>query len=122
MEKIILPDLVLQLNQLIIRGKTIEAMGRFYAENVTMQENDDPPRVGKLVCIEHEKAMLSSVKSLKSTLLNQAIDHQNGVVFSEWKFEFTNHKDKTSILQEISVQHWKNGLILYEKFYYNKMK
>ena len=72
-----LADLVLQLNQLIISGKTIEAMERFYAENVTMQENDDSPRVGKLVCLEHEKSMLFSVKSLKSTLLNQAIDHQN---------------------------------------------
>lgn len=119
MEKIVLDDLVLQLNQLIISGETIEAMERFYAENVTMQENDDSPRVGKLVCLEHEKSMLFSVKSLKSTLLNQAIDHQNQVVFSEWKFEFTNHKDKTSILQEISVQHWQEGQIQHEKFYYN---
>ncbi len=122
MEKITLSNFVLQLNQLIISGETIEAMERFYAENVTMQENDELPRVGKPICIEHEKAMLSSVKSLKSTLLNQAIDHQNQVVFSEWIFEFTNHKDKTSILQEISVQQWQNGQVAYEKFYYNKMK
>ena len=121
MEKITLSNFVLQLNQLIISGETIEAMERFYAENVTMQENDELPRVGKPICIEHEKAMLSSVKSLKSTLLNQAIDHQNQVVFSEWVFEFTNHKDKTSILQEISVQHWKKGQIQHEKFYYQKI-
>jgi hypothetical protein len=36
-----------KLNALIIKGDTLKAVDLFYSENVSMQENEDIPRVGK---------------------------------------------------------------------------
>lgn len=107
-----------RLNDLIIKGDTLKAMELFYADHVSMQENEDTARVGKQTCLENEKRNLQNVKMVVSKLLNQAIDNKNNVVLSEWEIVFTTKSDKTVGLREISVQHWDGGKIVKEKFYY----
>ncbi len=34
----------------VVGGKALEAFDRYYADDVTMQENEQPPRVGKAAC------------------------------------------------------------------------
>ena len=36
-----------ELNQMILSGKALEAFEKFYADDLVMQENDQPPRIGK---------------------------------------------------------------------------
>ena len=36
-----------ELNQMILAGKAMEAFEKYYADDIVMQENDQPPRVGK---------------------------------------------------------------------------
>jgi hypothetical protein len=116
-----LKDHVHSLNELIVNYETVKAMELFYADNIEMQENEEAPRIGKRVCIEREKKTLGML-DLKSQLLNQVIDQENNVVFSEWKLTITNKETRAaSIRNEISVQHWRNGLLEREKFYYNKV-
>ena len=110
------------LNQLIIAGNTIKAIETFYSDNIEMQENEDTPRKGKTVCITGEKDNLQKVKSLKSNLLNQAIDEEKNIVFSEWNYLITYKDDSKFMLTEVSVQHWLNGLIAKEKFYYKNFR
>ena len=111
---------VTSLQSLIQEGKTIEAMERFYAENVTMQENNDALRVGKAVCIAHESASLARVKAMQGTLKNYAINEETGRVFQEWTYQFTNHKDQTFTLNEVSLQTWENDQIVSERFFYKE--
>ena len=47
-----------QLNQMILEGKTLEAFEKFYAEDVVMQDNDYPARVGKDVNRQYEVSFL----------------------------------------------------------------
>ncbi len=108
------------LNDLILRGATLEAMELYYADDVEMQENEDAPRIGKLLCLEHEHISLSRVTNMKSRLLNQAIDFDNQIVMSEWQFVLTNKKEQTFQLTEVSVQYWRNEKIYKEKFYFQK--
>ena len=68
------------LNNLLIKGETVKAMELFYADSVTMQENEDEPRVGKAVWVEHEKLMLENAKEVNFRLLNEAIDVNKNVV------------------------------------------
>jgi len=110
------------LNQLIIAGDTIKAIETFYSDDIEMQENEDTPRKGKTVCIATEKDNLQKVKSLKSNLLNQAIDEEKNIVFSEWNYLITYKDDSKFMLTEVSVQHWINGLIAKEKFYYKNLR
>ncbi len=120
-----LSEQVTALKQLIETGQTLDAMDRFYADDVTMpnaarQENEQPPRIGKTVCMAHERQMLAGVTSFKAILLSQAINEETGVVFSEWQYESTDVSNRHFLLTEVSVQHWRTNLIYQEKFYYSK--
>lgn len=106
------------LNQLIIRGDTIKAMEIFYSNDIEMQENEDAPRKGKSVCIDIERDNLQKVKDVQSILVNQAFDEEKNIVFSEWQFLVTYKDDNKFMLTEVSVQHWLNGQVVKEKFYY----
>ena len=106
------------LNQLIIHGETIKAIEIYYSDDIEMQENDDIPKKGKTVCIHTERNNLQKVKNVESILLNQALDEEINVVFSEWKFLVTYKDNSKFVLTEVSVQHWLDGQIAKEKFYY----
>ena len=109
------------LTHLIQSGQTLAAMERFYADDVTMQENENLPRVGKAGCLDHERRMLAGVTTMTAQLLNQAINDETGVVFSEWTYAFTDLSGQRFSLTEVSVQQWNKELIQTEKFYYNKI-
>lgn len=109
---------VSELTDLIEKNQTIEAMNRFYADDVTMQENDEPARSGKVVCLDHEQRTLARVTGLKAVLLSQAINEEDGIVFSEWYLESTSLSGQQYGVTEVSVQKWRNELIYQEKFYY----
>ena len=113
-----LKEKVNALNQLIISGDTIKAMEIFYSNDIEMQENEDIPRKGKSVCLDTERDNLQKVKSLVSNLLNQAIDEEKNIVFSEWKILVTYKDNSKLMLTEVSVQHWLDGQVSREKFYY----
>ena len=34
----------------VVGGKSLDAFDQYYADDVTMQENEQPPRVGKAAC------------------------------------------------------------------------
>ena len=52
--------------------------------------------------------------------MKNAVNIDNQIVMSEWQFIFTNKKEQTFKLTEISVQKWRNGKVWREKFYYQK--
>src|SRR5688500_9176812 len=49
------------LLQAIAEGRVIEAFQRFYAEDVRMQENEQPPTVGFAANLARERAFIASV-------------------------------------------------------------
>ena len=114
-----LAERVAELNHLIEVGKTIVAMNRFYADEVVMQGNNETPRVSKVVCMAHEQQNLAKIQSVTAVLLNQAIDAERQIVFSEWQFTFTNLQSQRFVLEEVSVQRWQNGYVVHERFYYS---
>lgn len=116
-----LKEQVKKLNELIKSNETLQAMEIFYSDNIEMQENEDVSRKGKTVCIHHEKENLQKVKNVQSTLLNQAIDEEKNIVFSEWEYLVTSKDENKYKLTEVSVQHWLDGQVIKEKFYYKRI-
>ena len=111
---------VSELNRMIEGDNTLEAMYQFYDEEVVMQENNEPPRVGKSVCLKHEQNNRQKAKVSRANLLNQAIDITAEVVFSEWELRFVDlQKSQQYQLQQVSVQQWKANKIVHERFYYH---
>jgi hypothetical protein len=107
-----------QLNELIMNGKTLQAMELFYDEDVQMQENEETPTIGKEKCMAKELSNIERTKQVVCKLLKQAIDKKNEVVFSEWQITFCNEQNNTLRVTEVSVQQWKNEKVVHEKFYY----
>lgn len=103
-------------------GKILEAMDRFYADNLTMQENRNPPTVGKAANIEREKQFLAMVKEWQKTdIAAVAVEGtpDDGVSFVEYSFDFISIENKPVRYEQVSVQRWKHGKIVSERFYYD---
>lgn len=105
------------LNQLLVQGKAMEAFEKYYHDDVVMQENDNPPTVGKAANRKREEAFFASITDFRGArpLMVSAGD---GCTMVEWHFDYT-HKDwGVRNYTQISVQEWKDGRIVKEKFYY----
>lgn len=111
-------DKISDLNDLVIQGKAMEAFDRYYHPDVVMQENENAPIIGKSTNRKREEEFFSSVTEFRGAKpLNVTIGE--GVSMVEWQYDYT-HKDwGVRKYRQVSVQEWKDGLIISEKFYYN---
>ena len=113
-----LRTLVDQLNQMILEGKILEAFDKFYADDVVMQDNDYPARVGKEVNRQFEEGFVNGLTEFRGAkVVNTIIS--DGIVAVEWWFDYTHKEFGTRNYTQVAVQRWKNGKIVEEKFYYN---
>jgi ketosteroid isomerase-like protein len=114
---------VSELQEWIGKGQIIEAMNEFYAPDVTMQENSGPPTTGLHANIEREKQFLSYVKTWKGYNVKAlAADEKTGVALVEMTMDFVNQQDQHVHMAQVSVQKWKDGKIVHERFYYDTGK
>ncbi len=106
-----------ELNEMIIRGELLEALDKFYAADVVMQENDLEPTNGKGANREREKEFLKNVTEFRSAkALKVSIGSDISMV--EWHFDYTHKEWGVRDYMQVSVQEWKDGKIIREKFYY----
>jgi hypothetical protein len=113
-----LRTLVDELNQMILEGKILDAFEKFYAEDVVMQDNDYPARVGKAINRQYEEDFVNGLTEFRgakvvSTLIS------DGLAVVEWWFDYTHKDYGVRNYTQLAVQRWKNGQIVEEKFYYN---
>jgi hypothetical protein len=108
---------IIDLNDLVIQGKALEAFDRYYHEDVVMQENENAPTIGKDANRKREEEFFSSItefrlaKPLKVTI-------GEGITMVQWKYDYT-HKDwGVRNYTQVSIQEWKDGKIIKEQFFY----
>jgi len=107
-----------ELNRMLVAGDAIEAFERFYAEDIVMQENTDPPVVGKQANRLREEMFFGSITQFHSIeLLGWAV--RDSVSYSEWVYEMTLASGARVRMTEVSARRWRNGQIVHERFYYN---
>ena len=113
-----LRTLVDELNQMVMEGKVLDAFEKFYADDVVMQDNDYPQRVGKEVNRQYEETFVNGLTEFKGAkVVNTVIS--DGIAAVEWWYDYTHKDYGTRNYTQLSVQRWKNGKIVEEKFYYN---
>ena len=119
-------DLAARVDDLVsyIRaGRILEAMREFYADDVSMQENNNPPTVGLEANYAREEQFVSSVKQWKSLNVEAvAVDRQRGKTLVQLNFEFDAVDGKALKYDQVAVQTWRDGRIVHEKFYYDTGK
>jgi hypothetical protein len=108
-----------QLNQQIQSGAILEALERFYADDVVMQENTDEPKVGMEACRRAERAFLDAIEEFHAArLLGSAVNGDTS--YSEWEFDATYKGAGRIKLTQVAARRWKDGRVAHERFYYKK--
>ena len=105
------------LNQLILEGKAIEGFDLYYDDNVIMQENESAPTVGKDANRLREIDFFTNITEFRGASVTE-IAADETVSFAKLHFDYT-HKDwGVRKYTQVSVQHWKDGKIVKEQFFY----
>ena len=105
------------LNELVLAGKTLDAFEMYYHEEVIMQENETAPTIGKEANRKREHEFFSGVKEFRGAKVLDVAIGEN-VSFVKWHYDY-DHKDwGTRNYEQVSVQHWKDGKIIKEQFFY----
>ncbi len=117
--EVFLSEFFADYRQLFEQGESLEVIERFYADDIIQHENCDKPFAGKDKLLEMEKANLAGVQSLEQHIASFIVDEQHGMMMGEMKIRFQNLKGQWKQLEEAFVQKWKEGKIVYQRFYYN---
>lgn len=110
-------ELVTELNQMLLEGKSMDAFEKFYAENVSMQENDQQPTSGKAENRLREQRFFSEIIDFRSARLLHVTTGEN-VSMCQWHYDYTHRTWGRRNYTQVSVQKWENGKIISEQFFY----
>ncbi|MGA3189155.1 MAG: nuclear transport factor 2 family protein [Bryobacteraceae bacterium] len=110
-------DHVKELARLAVEGKFLEAIERFYAEDASMQENQDPPRVGLAALLENERKVLARVPDIHVERVEFLVSGDRAAI--NWVVGYTDPAGRRIQLDEIAYQEWRDGKIIRERFYYD---
>ena len=103
---------------LVEAGRFLQAMDEFYAADATMQENEQPPRVGKAALLAHEKKVQGGTVAVQARCVRPVLAQGDHVVL-RWVFEFTDRQGAVRRIDELAWQRWRGDRIVEEKFFYD---
>jgi hypothetical protein len=105
------------LNGLVLQGKSLEAFEKYYHSDVSMQENNLAPTIGKKANYAREIEFYGNITDFRGALI-EGMGVGDDISFVVWHYDYT-HKDwGIRNYSQVSVQHWKDGKIITEKFVY----
>ena len=111
---------VAKLVRLVEANRILDAIDEFYDDEVSMQDNLNPPVVGKDANRERERAFFGGITVHGNRALSIAIDGEQVVI--HWLFEFTGGDGKRYRMDQLSHQDWQDGRIVRERFYYDSAR
>jgi ketosteroid isomerase-like protein len=111
---------VAQLVAYVESNRILDAIDEFYDENVSMQDNLDPPVVGKAANRERERVFFGGITVHQNRALSVAVDGDQAVI--NWLLEFTGGDGTRYRMDQLSHQEWKDGRIVRERFYYDSAR
>jgi len=106
------------LNELVTNGRLLEAFEKYYHDEVVMQENELSPTVSKELNRKREIEFKRNLTELRKAEV-RGIGTGDDISFVIWKYDYTHKEWGVKNYTQVSVQHWKDGQIIREKFFYN---
>jgi hypothetical protein len=96
----------------------VGAIGRWYAEDASMQENQGAPRTGREALMAAERETLSRVAGVESELVAPPMIDGDQVAL-RWRFTFTTRDGRRWVQEEVAWQAWRGERIWRETFFYD---
>ncbi|MBY0488441.1 MAG: nuclear transport factor 2 family protein [Gemmatimonadaceae bacterium] len=112
------PERAKALVEYVTAGRILDAMQEFYAPDVVMQDNNNPPCVGKDANIEREKGFLAYVKEIHQNVATTVVASGDEAAI-HYILDFTAVDGKRMRLDQVALQTWKDGYIVRERFLYD---
>jgi hypothetical protein len=106
------------LNRLVVEGKMMDAFEKYYHDDVVMQDNDLPPTVTKNANRKRELEFLNNISDFRSAQV-KGLGVGDGISFVIWEYDYTHKEWGLKNYTQVSVQEWKDGKIINEKFIYS---
>lgn len=107
-----------ELNNMVLSGKALDAFEKFYHEDISMQENGNPPTVSKEANRQREIEFFGNVTEFRGAQV-KGVGVGDDISFVIWNYDYT-HKDwGDRNYSQVSIQQWKDGKIVEEKFIYS---
>ena len=106
-----------ELNELVLNGKLMEAFDKFYHDDVQMQENGNAPTIGKNANRKRELEFLDNVTEFRNASVEGVVANEN-LSFVIWQYDYTHKEWGVRNYRQVSVQHWQDGKIIKEQFFY----
>lgn len=105
------------IKQLVLQNNALQAFEKYYGEEVVMQENENPPTIGKAANRQREQEFFGKVTEFRKGELKNVAFGEN-VIISEWFYDYTHQDWGTRTYHQVSVQQWQGGKVVHERFYY----
>ena len=101
----------------IERGEFLEALSKFYAEDMTAQENNAPPRVGKAAQQANEEAALKRMRFVTTKAVSYLVDGDRVAI--NYLFEMITADGGRLRMDEMAYQVWRGDQIVSERYFYD---
>jgi ketosteroid isomerase-like protein len=101
----------------IERGEFLQALPKFYAEDMTAQENNLPPRVGRAAQTANEEAALEHMRFDSIKVASYVVDGDRVAI--NYVFEMTTVNGQRLRMDEIAYQLWRGEQIVSERYFYD---
>jgi ketosteroid isomerase-like protein len=112
-----LEERVGQLICLVEKGKFLEAIEEFYAQDAVIQHNEEPPRVGLPDILAHQEKVMVAFTMHMNRVDSFLVDGDRAAI--NWIYEYTDARGRRHRLNEVAYQQWRDGKIVRERFYYD---
>ena len=98
----------------VVGGKALEAFDLYDADDVSMQENEQPPRVGKAACRAFEADFLCKIKAVRTYVCDGYVLSGNKA-FIVYRIDADHADWGTMKMSEVAIQEWSNGKVVRER-------
>ena len=102
---------------LLAVGRYLEAMERFYAEDVVQVDNGAAPVHGRAALLAAERAAERRVASARIRVCDVVVDETRGLVWGEMDIAFVSRQGLEQRLREAFRQRWRAGQIAEQEFW-----
>lgn len=113
-----LKEKIASLNNMVLSGRALEAFETFYHNDVVMQENNQTPTVGKAANRSREEDFFAKADGFFDNAAIKDVAVGDNVTMVRWHYHYHHAEWGTKDYEQVSVQHWKDGLIVKEQFFY----
>ncbi len=105
------------LKELLGKGQFLEAMDKYLADDVVLQEANETPKVGKDVCIKAEEELLSNVSEfIRYDIKNESVS--GDLSYYEAIMEFKTKDGQHHKFEQVNRTQWRDGKIINERYYH----